>query len=170
MNLDGVKKESTSTNKARQPLVASGSTGTTVLGFPPLSGQRADGPPSRASSEFTEVSFTPPHEQMYQPLRPPPEVPKRHMKKPLPWLRRPESSPEESSIPRKASDALNTMDGPQSPSRQRDSFSSYKSMKMYEGKCPVPTCAGTPRHSTHVPLSSPPKDSFASYKTVDFST
>jgi hypothetical protein len=53
MNLDGVKKESTSTNKARQPLVASGSTGTTVLGFPPLMRRltlaRADGPPSSAS-------------------------------------------------------------------------------------------------------------------------
>jgi len=173
MNLYGVKKESTSTNKARQPFVASGSTGITVLGFTPhektYTGQSADGPRSRASPEFTEVFFTPPHEQMYQPLRSPPEVPKRPMKKPFPWLRTPVSSPEESSIPRKASDALSTMDGPQSPSRPRDSFSSCKSMRIYEGKFPVPTCAASPRHSTHIPLSSPPKDSFASYKTVGFS-
>ncbi|KAE9381323.1 hypothetical protein N431DRAFT_457922 [Stipitochalara longipes BDJ] len=82
--------------KRREPSYASGSTGTTVLGWTPP--HEKSSPQlkiaRRPSSESgTIIGFTPPHEKVSPPpARPPPPAPQN--KKSLPWLRKPEASPE----------------------------------------------------------------------------
>jgi len=77
---------------------ASGSTGTTVLGFTPPH-EKSYPRPRRArqpstDSEHTIIGFTPPHEKVATPpARPPPSAPETPAKKSLPWLRKPDPSP-----------------------------------------------------------------------------
>jgi len=80
--------------KPREPSYASGSTGTTVLGWTPPHEKNSPRPkiarqPS-TDSDHTIIGFTPPHEKI--PTRPPPPVPKVPSKKSLPWLRKPDNS------------------------------------------------------------------------------
>lgn len=82
--------------KPREPSYASGSTGTTVLGWTPPHEKNSPRPkitrqPS-TDSDHTIIGFTPPHEKI--PTRPPLPVPKVPSKKSLPWLRKPDSSSE----------------------------------------------------------------------------
>ncbi|KAK0100295.1 hypothetical protein ONS96_007576 [Cadophora gregata f. sp. sojae] len=90
--------------KTKLPSYASGSTGTTILGWTPPH-EKTYGRPStkdRTSSSIstdqTIIGFTP-HEKDASPPRPlreAPATPRASMKKSLPWLRKPEASPESS--------------------------------------------------------------------------
>ena len=85
--------------KRREPSYASGSTGTTVLGWTPPHEKTSPQPKTarQPSSEIdhTIIGFTPPHERVTSPpSRPPPPAPITPSKKSLPWLRKPETSPE----------------------------------------------------------------------------
>ncbi|KAG4441334.1 hypothetical protein IFR05_003197 [Cadophora sp. M221] len=91
--------------KGKLPSYASGSTGTTVLGWTPPHEKPYGRPPmverrkSSASTEHTIIGFTPPHEMYASPPRPAREAsapPQSSPKKSLPWLRRPDTSPEAS--------------------------------------------------------------------------
>jgi hypothetical protein len=82
--------------KPREPSYASGSTGTTVMGWTPPHEKNSSRPkiarqPS-TDSDHTIIGFTPPHEKI--PTRPPPPVPRVPSKKSLPWLRKPDTSRE----------------------------------------------------------------------------
>jgi len=92
----GIFRKDKQKEKPREPSYASGSTGTTVLGWTPPHEKNSSRPkiarqPS-TDSDHTIIGFTPPHEKI--PTRPPPAVPKVPSKKSLPWLRKPDSSPE----------------------------------------------------------------------------
>lgn len=83
--------------KRREPSYASGSTGTTVLGWTPPHEKSSPLPKTArqpsSESDHTVIGFTPPHERAVPPTRPPPSPPKPPTKKSLPWLRNPEVSP-----------------------------------------------------------------------------
>jgi hypothetical protein len=84
--------------KRREPSYASGSTGTTVLGFTPPHEKNYPRPATArqrsTDSDHTIIGFTPPHERVApKPTRPPPSAPKKPTKKSLPWLRKPDPSP-----------------------------------------------------------------------------
>lgn len=81
-------------DKRGPPSFASGSTGTTVIGWTPpheksYPRQNPNRPPSDISSDNTVVGFTPPHERIIS-QQPQPVMFQTHKKKSLPWLRRPE--------------------------------------------------------------------------------
>ncbi|CZR51223.1 uncharacterized protein PAC_01098 [Phialocephala subalpina] len=85
------------------PSFASGSTGTTVIGFTPPHEKsyprpKVDRKPPSLESDHTMVGFTPPHEKMIGSPNPQPasSEPKPTTKRSLPWLRRNEQSPEAS--------------------------------------------------------------------------
>jgi len=102
--------------KRRKPSYASGSTGTTVMGWTPPHEKSSPRPKTTRQpswdSDHTIIGFTPPHEKAS--ARPPPSAPKVPSKKSLPWLRKPESSPEPVSPTNKMSAAPN-VDKPQPP-------------------------------------------------------
>ncbi|KAI9053259.1 hypothetical protein LZ554_002226 [Drepanopeziza brunnea f. sp. 'monogermtubi'] len=96
-----------SASRNKHASYASQSTGSTVLGWTPPHERSYGRPrakaksPSETSSDHTIIGFTPPHElytssQRQAPVRPPPSPPQPTTKKSLPWLSRPESSPERS--------------------------------------------------------------------------
>ncbi|KAH7363841.1 hypothetical protein BKA65DRAFT_389855 [Rhexocercosporidium sp. MPI-PUGE-AT-0058] len=95
-----------SAQKGKLPSYASGSTGTTVLGWtPPHEKTYGRQPPMvqskrpSASTDNTVIGFTPPHEMYASPPRPArdaPAPPQAATKKSLPWLRRPDISPDPS--------------------------------------------------------------------------
>jgi hypothetical protein len=105
---------------------ASGTTGTTILGFTPphektYGVSTKDRARSSSASDFTAVGFTPPHEKMMerippQPSRPAPQSPKRAT---IPWLQRQDISPKQTSIPPR----LNTISTVQ-PNRYENSRAS----------------------------------------------
>lgn len=86
------------------PSFASGSTGTTVIGFTPPHEKsyprpKEDRKPPSLASDHTVLGFTPPHEKMIDPSPPPTtslEPRTSSTRTSLPWLRRPEQSPEAS--------------------------------------------------------------------------
>ena len=92
----GFSRKGKQKEKPREPSYASGSTGTTVLGWTPPHEKNSPRPKiarqSSTDSDHTIIGFTPPQGKL--PTRPPPLVPKVPSKKSLPWLRRPDSSPE----------------------------------------------------------------------------
>lgn len=80
---------------AREPSYASGSTGTTVMGFTPPHEKTYDAPRApiqrrHSSSNHTIVGFTPPHEMEDRIAS---SSPKQSTRKSLPWLRKQESLP-----------------------------------------------------------------------------
>ncbi|EKD17241.1 uncharacterized protein L3040_008885 [Drepanopeziza brunnea f. sp. 'multigermtubi'] len=95
-----------SASRNKHASYASQSTGSTVLGWTPPHERSYGRPkvkaksPSETSSDHTIIGFTPPHElyasRRQAPVRPPPSPPQPTTKKSLPWLSRPESSPERS--------------------------------------------------------------------------
>jgi hypothetical protein len=95
--------------KRREPSYASGSTGTTVMGWTPPHEKSSPRPKTTRQpswdSDHTVIGFTPPHEKA--PVRPPPSGPKVPSKKSLPWLRKQESSPESVSPTNRMSAAPN---------------------------------------------------------------
>jgi hypothetical protein len=92
---------------------ASGTTGTTILGFTPphektygmSTKDRARG--SSTASDFTAVGFTPPHEQMVarSPLQPSRPAPMSPTKGHIPWLQRQDLSPKARLSPPRLSNA-----------------------------------------------------------------
>lgn len=101
----GSKANTQDASKTKYPSYASQSTGSTVLGWTPPHERTYGRPktqakaPSESSSDHTIIGFTPPHElytstRKQAPVRPPPDPPQPSAKKSLPWLRRPDPSPE----------------------------------------------------------------------------
>ncbi|KUJ22830.1 uncharacterized protein LY89DRAFT_311482 [Mollisia scopiformis] len=89
------------------PSFASGSTGTTVLGFTPPHEKSYPRPKMERKqpsleSDHTILGFTPPHERMITPPPPPPNFSELRptTKRSLPWLRRNSHSPEASPTKR----------------------------------------------------------------------
>lgn len=99
----GKKEEKGKAPERGPPSFASGSTGTTVLGFTPPHEKsyprpRMDRKQPSIESDHTILGFTPPHEKM---ITPPPPLPtfqelRPTTKRSLPWLRRASQSPEAS--------------------------------------------------------------------------
>jgi hypothetical protein len=92
----GIFRKDKQKEKPREPSYASGSTGTTVLGWTPPHEKNSSRPKTArqpsTDSDHKIIGFTPPHDKI--PTRPPPAVPKVPSKKSLPWLRKPDSTPE----------------------------------------------------------------------------
>ncbi|CZS94360.1 uncharacterized protein RAG0_04382 [Rhynchosporium agropyri] len=93
------------TEKRKEPSYASGSTGTTVLGWTPPHEKSYGRPPmvesrsSSASTEHTIIGFTPLHHMsasLSKPVREAPAPPQATTKKSLPWIRKAGPSPEAS--------------------------------------------------------------------------
>jgi hypothetical protein len=92
--------------KGKLPSYASGSTGTTILGWTPPHEKTYARPPmaerrrSSSLTDHTTIGFTPPHEIIYasqsRPAREAPAPPRTSTKKSLPWLRTPGTSSEAS--------------------------------------------------------------------------
>jgi hypothetical protein len=86
-------------DKRGPPSFASGSTGTTVIGWTPpheksYPRQKSNRPPSDISSDNTILGFTPPHERMMLELPKPVTPPQTPKKNSLPWLRKLEPTSE----------------------------------------------------------------------------
>jgi len=97
------KEEKGKTPLKRPPSFASGSTGTTVIGFTPpheksYPRSKVERKQPSLESDHTVLGFTPPHERMIDPH--PPVITSSDLrpstKRSLPWLRRPSQSPEAS--------------------------------------------------------------------------
>jgi hypothetical protein len=106
--------------KLREPSYASGSTGTTVLGWtPPHEKEFSKTSPQpelarqpSSESDHTIIGFTPPHEKAPSaPARRPPHQPKSPSKKSLPWLRKPGVSPGSVSPTNKINHSSNSCQG-----------------------------------------------------------
>lgn len=99
----GYENEKSSKKPDRFPSYASGSTGTTVMGFTLPHEKTYDAPKTpiqrrHSSSDHTIVGFTPPHEMVDRVAN---STPRQTTKKSLPWLRKQESSPPDFALGKK---------------------------------------------------------------------
>lgn len=116
-------RNSSKLQKGKQPSYASGSTGTTILGFTPphekpYARPKAETRRSSLSSDHTIIGFTLPNGTKAPPNRPPPSPPqpvsRPAKKKSLPWLRKSDGSPQPS--PAKKVSVINPQAGQHRPS------------------------------------------------------